>query len=385
MPSAPSTYDVILIGMGAMGSAACWQLARRGVRVLGLEQFDIPHSRGSSHGFSRMIRLAYHEHADYVPLLRRAYENWHELESVSGQKLLHITGGVYAGPPGSDRLARTSTAAESHGIPYERLSPAELTHRYAPFHLPDDYEILFEPSAGFLLPEKAIAAQVISALNAGAEIHAHEPVVSWQPLGTSGAGEGVSVTTSRGTYEAGRVVFCGGAWTVRLVQDLGVPLRVTRQTLGWTWPREPRLFELGKFPVWSIAREDGTSHYGFPMMPDNPGFKTAHHHRNDETTVDTVIRDPLPGDEADIRYPISRFLPAAEGPLLGLRVCLYTNTPDAHFIVDTHPQDSRVVIACGFSGHGFKFASVMGEVLADLATEGKTAHPIGFLGLKRFE
>jgi len=365
--------------MGAMGSSACWQLARRGVRVLGLEQFDIPHSRGSSHGFSRMIRLAYHEHANYVPLLRRAYELWHELETISGQKLLHITGGVYAGPPGSDRLARTAAAAEQHGIPYERLSASELKQRYSPFNLPEDYEILYEPSAGFLQPEKSIAAHVIAALNAGAEIHAHEPVVSWQS-----AGQGITVTSERGIYHAGRVIFCSGAWTDRLVQDLGVPLKVTRQTLGWTWPSEPQSFELGKFPVWSIAREDGTSHYGFPMMPDNPGFKTAHHHRTEETTVDSIIRDPLPGDEADIRFPITNFIPTADGPLLGLRVCMYTNTPEAHFIVDKHPHDPRLVVACGFSGHGFKFASVVGEVLADLATQGETAHPVEFLGLKRF-
>ncbi|MDB6128218.1 MAG: N-methyl-L-tryptophan oxidase, partial [Verrucomicrobia bacterium] len=192
------------------------------------------------------------------------------------------------------------------------------------------------------------------------------------------------VVTHRGTYQAERVVFCGGAWTDRLVQDLGVSLRVTRQTLGWVWPKTPARFELGRFPVWVIDRLDGSCHYGFPMMPDNPGFKIAHHSPGLDADPDSLVRTVLPGDEESFRPVLRTQIPEADGPLLSLRVCMYTNSPDGNFIVDRHPEKSRVILACGFSGHGFKFATVLGQVLADLATKEKTAHPIEFLGLGRF-
>ncbi len=372
-------FDVIVIGVGTMGAAACYHLARRGVRVLGLEKFDVPHNHGSGHGFSRMIRLAYHEHSDYVPLLRRAYQLWYEAEHTSGQKLLYVTGGLYAGAATSERLARTRLAAERFDLPFEHLDLSEIRHRFPQFHLPDDFAAIYEPEAGFVKPELAIATHVRLALLAGAEIHTQESVSHWQA-----DQHGASVVTPRASYHADRLVFVGGAWSGKLLSDLGVQLNVTRQTAGWTWPRRPELFELGRFPVWSIAQADGSSNYGFPMLPDNPGFKTGHHWRSQPIDPDTVERGVLPGDEEDFRYPIERFIPDAAGPTLAVRTCLYTNSPDANFIIDHHPRHPRVTLACGFSGHGFKFMPVIGEILSQLAMGEQSALPIEFLSLKRF-
>jgi len=377
----PKQYDLIVCGVGAMGSAACAHLAKRGARVLGLEQFGIPHSLGSSHGESRMIRLCYYEHPDYVPLLRRAYELWDQLERESGQKLLHMTGGIYMGPvpPRSEFIAGAMRAAQQHGLPHEMLDHAQLRARYPQFHLPDDYVGLFEPNAGFLLPERVVAAHAQSALRHGAELHGHEPVLDWQA-----DSHGVSVRTARANYTADQVIFCGGAWSQRLLGEIGVKLVVTRQVLGWVWPKRPELFALGVLPVWAIDNPDGTQHYGFPMHDGRPGFKLSHHFHGAPTTAEAIDRIAHPEDEDDFRPTLRRFIPDADGPLLSMVVCMYTNSPDSHFIIDRHPRHERAIIACGFSGHGFKFSSVIGEALADLALHGRTPLPIEFLSLKRF-
>lgn len=372
-------YDVIVVGVGAMGAAACYHLARAGVRVLGLEQFDIPHAKGSSHGYSRMIRLAYYEHRDYVPLLRRAYELWAELELSSGQKLLHLTGGIYMGRPDGGVVSGALSAARQHGLAHELLDHAQLAARFGQLSVPSDHVGVWEPQAGFLLPERAIAAHAEGALRAGAELHGHEAVTQWDSDSA-----GITVRTSRGEYRADRLIFCGGAWSGRLVQELGVQLLVTRQVLGWIWPKRPEQFALGKLPVWAVEQPDGGLAYGFPMMPDNPGLKIALHARGKPTEADTLVRDILPGDEDEVRGVAQRYVPDADGPLLALRICMYTNSPDSHFIIDRHPRHQRVIVACGFSGHGFKFSSVIGEVLSDLAQTGKTQLPIEFLRLNRF-
>ena len=376
---AAAGFDVIVVGIGAMGSAACRHLAGRGARVLGLERFDIPHALGSSHGFSRMIRLAYYEHPDYVPLLRRAYDLWRQLEADSGQNLLFETGGVYMGPPDGHVVRGAVGAAELHGLDHERLSRDTLARRFPQFALPEHFVGVWEPRAGFLVPEKVIAAQAEAALRAGADLRGREEVVRWE-AGTSG----VAVWTNKGEYRADRLVFCGGPWTTKLVRDLGVELVVTRQVLGWVWPRRPELFPLGTFPVWGIENADGSLAYGFPMTSDNPGLKVARHGRGPATDPDQVRREATPADEAEVRGILSRNLPDGDGPLLSVRTCLYTNSPDGHFVIDFHPAHDRVVLACGFSGHGFKFASVIGQVLADLALDGASGLPVGFLGLRRF-
>ena len=379
MPAMTGGYDVIVVGLGAMGSSACYHLARRGVRVLGLEQFDIPHALGSSHGYSRMIRMAYYEHPDYVPLLRRAYALWRELEAESGQTLLHETGGIYMGPPEGEVVKGTVEAARRHGLEHEELSWAELGRRFPQFVVPEKFTGVWEPRAGFLLPEKVVAAQAEGALRAGADLRGRETVVKWEA-----DGKGVVVTTNKGGYAAGRLVVCGGPWAGGLGCGMGAELVVTRQVLGWVWPRRPERFKFGEFPVWGIEAADGSLSYGFPMMPDNPGLKVARHGRGPETDPDHVARNATAADEAEVRDILRRNIPDGDGPLLSVRVCMYTNSPDGHFIIDTHPEQPRVTLACGFSGHGFKFASVVGEILADLATSGATALPAQFLGLSRF-
>lgn len=380
-------YDVIVVGLGAMGSSACYQLAYRGARVLGLEKFDIPHSHGSSVGFTRMIRLAYYEHPDYVALLRRAYELWNELEAASGQQLLHVTGGLYIGRPDSVLVAGCLRSAQEHGIAHEMLSAHQLGDRYSQFRLPDDFVAFCEQSAGFLVPERVVAVTAEQALCRGAVLRAREPVLDWQA-----SASGVTVRTQKRRYTSDQIVFSGGAWNGTLLKDLGVELTVTRQITGWVWPGKPQLFGMDKFPCWALDFNDPDQHkgiyYGFPMTADNPGFKIALHWPMSVTDPDAVVRDVLPGDEDTFRPMLRRVFPDADGPLLSMRTCLYTNSPDSHFIVGQLPNTpqwhGRVTVACGFSGHGFKFASVIGEILADLATAGRTSLPIEFLSPSRF-
>ena len=363
-----------------MGSAAAYQLASRGLRVLGLEQFDIPHTLGSSHGFSRMIRLAYFEHPDYVPLLRRAYELWRALETETRQKVIHITGGLYAGPPESEVINGSVAAARQYGIAHDLLDHAELRRRYPQFTLPEDFRGMLDHAGGFVLPERAITAYCDLAMRRGAELHGREPVLEWK-----NDGAGVTVRTAKETYTAGRLVFCGGAWSGKLIRDLGVPLVVSRQVMAWFWPRRAETFDLGRFPVWAIDPTDAPFTYGFPIHPEGAaGMKVAFHEQGPATDPDTDPRTPTPADEAALRPALRRFLPDADGPLLSMRVCLYTNSLDHSFIVDRHPANENATFACGFSGHGFKFASVIGEVLADLAMNGRSDLPIDFLSLRRF-
>lgn len=375
-----NTFDVIVVGVGAMGSSACYHLARRGVRVLGLEQFDIPHALGSSHGASRMIRMAYYEHPDYVPLLRRAYELWDELEQVSGQKLLYRTGGLYMGPLEGEIVGGAIRSARAHGLAHEVLDREEIRRRFPQFQIPEQWVGLMEAEAGFLVPERVISAYAQAALRAAAELRGREAVIDW-----SAGSQGVTVRTSRAEYRAAHLAFCGGPWTAKLLRDLRLQLSVTRQVLGWVWPKDPGAFALGRLPVWAIDHLDGTINYGFPMINDVPGFKLAHHAPGPVTDPDRVARDVQPGDEDTFRPLLRTMIPSADGPLLSMKVCLYTNTPDGHFILDRHPAHDNVTIACGFSGHGFKFASVIGEILADLTLKGSSELPARFLGLHRFK
>jgi sarcosine oxidase len=372
-------FSTIVVGVGAMGASACYHLAKRRASVLGLEQFDVPHAMGSSHGASRMIRLAYYEHPDYVPLLRRAYELWDELESLSGQKLLYRTGGLYMGPQDGEIVGGSLQSARQHGLQHQLLTRDELRRRYPQFQVPEEWVALYEPEAGFLKPELVISTYAEAALRAGAEIHGREPVLDWRADGS-----GIVVRTTQGEYAADKLVICGGAWSGKLLADLGIALKVTRQVIAWVWPRQPEQFALGTLPVWAIDHLDGTIHYGFPMISEVPGFKLGHHAPGVVTDPDHVARDPLPNDEAAFRPVLTNMIPTADGPVLSMKVCLYTHSPDGHFIIDRHPSHDNVILACGFSGHGFKFASVVGEMLAELTCEGRTRLTARFLGRTRF-
>jgi sarcosine oxidase len=373
-------FDVIVIGVGAMGSAACCHLAARGLRVLALDRFDVPNTMGSSHGLSRMIRTAYYEHPHYVPLLRRAFELWRELERQSGRKLLHETGGLYMGSPDDPLIFGSMISAQEHNLPHRLLSREELARDFPQFEVPADFVAMLEDHAGLLIPEQCVAAHADLAVMHGAKVHVSEPVISW-----SSDASGVSVTTARTTYRAARAVFTAGPWTQKLLHDLKVKLVVTRQVLGWVHPPDPEPFQLGVLPVWAIGHEDGSLHYGFPILPDGEGFKLAHHKPGTVTDPDDVQRSATSADEEEIRTGLRQFIPSADAPISSIRICMYTNSPDHNFIIDRHPLHENVTIACGFSGHGFKFASVVGEILADLATQGATELPAQFLGIGRFE
>lgn len=324
--------------------------------------------------------MGYFEHSDYVPLLRRAYDLWHEWEDASGSQLLHHTGGLYMGSADSELVSGSIRAAREHGLQHEVLSRDEIVRRFPQFNPPDDFVAMHEAVAGLLLPELALSTAAARAERAGAELHANESVIEWK-VGR----HCVEVRTATSTYEAEKLVICGGAWSAMLLQCAGIRLKVTRQVVGWVEPIRPEPFLLGKFPTWALSAPDGNLYYGFPMLPDNRGLKLGHHWHAQQTNADTVIRETLPGDEDDFRPALKQFLPEADGPLKSIGICLYTNSPDSHFIIDKHPESDRVTFACGFSGHGFKFTPVIGEILADLAINGRTDLPIDFLRLSRFQ
>ena len=376
-------FDVIVVGVGSMGASTCWHLARRGLRVLGLEQGPIPNPEASFAGVTRAIRLSYAEHPDYVPLLQGAYKYWEVLEEESGEEILRLTGALYMGPADGELVSGASLSAKQHGLAHTLYTHTELQENWPQFQLPDSFEGLYEDRAGYLLSERAVEAFVTEARKHGADLRGGEMVTDWTTTNS-----GVRVRAGKGEYSAQHLVIAAGAWTGKILKDASLPLVVTRQVLGWVAPSSPDDFISDKFPVWVIDGNNGEGvHYGFPVTPDGSGgegLKLALHWPGKEVDPSTVIRDKLPDDDTDIQDALTRYLPDAKGPLLSQRVCLYTNSSDGDFIVDRHPKFPQVSLACGFSGHGFKFASVIGEVLADLATNGKTDWPIGFLGLSRF-
>ncbi|MEC9374553.1 MAG: N-methyl-L-tryptophan oxidase [Planctomycetota bacterium] len=374
-----SGHDVIVIGCGAMGAAATLALAQRGARVLALDRDGVPNNTSSHHGDSRMIRLAYYEHPDYVPLLKEAHALWKRLESESGETLFHETGGLYMGRAGLEFVESSRRSAEQHGLPHEMLSAEDLRREHPQFRLPDDHVALFEPMAGMLLCERIIRAQARLARACGAEIREHEAVQSWRA-----EPNGVVVRTTTAEHRADRLLLTAGPWSARLIESIAPRLTVTRQPMGWVDPLRADRLALGALPCWAVGAEDGSLLYGFPMRPGERAFKVARHLPLDACDPETVDRGPRADDEATFRADLARLLPEADGPLREIRVCMYTNSPDGHFIVDRHPDSERVVIAAGFSGHGFKFASVMGEALADLALDGRSRRPLEFLGLRRF-
>lgn len=371
-------FDVIVAGVGGMGSATCYRLAKRGLKVLGLERFDIPHAMGSSHGINRIIRLAYFEHPAYVPLLRRAYALWRETEQAFGEQLLFVTGGLDIGPPGSRILEGSLEACRLHGLPHELLDAAETNRRFPGYRLPEGHAAAFQAEGGFIASERAIGAHVALAIAAGAEIHGREAI-----LGYDVEAGGVSVRTARGSYRARRLVLTTGAWIGAHVPALATRAVPERQVLGWFAPKRPELFALDAFPVSNALFDEGQV-YQFPVW-GVPGFKIGiYHHFKEEGSADTLSREPNAQDEAALRGFVSRYFPQADGPVLSLRACLFTNTPDEHFVIDTLPGAPEVIVASPCSGHGFKFASVMGEILADLAEHGATEHDIALFRLGRF-
>ncbi len=374
-----TTFDTIVIGVGGMGSAACYQLARRGQRVLGLEQFDVPHSRGSSHGYTRIIRMAYFEDPCYVPLLRRSYELWAELEREAGQRLFVQTGGLDIGPAGSHVVVGSLRSCREHDLEHAVLNGAEVNARYPAYQVPAEFQAVYQPDAGFLLPERCIVAFVEGTFRYGGQVQAREAVLGWEP-----AGDGVRVTTNRGVYEAGSLVLTTGAWSSRALPWLARLAVPERQVLAWLQPLQPALFTPDRFPIFILDQGD-EYFYGFPVY-DVPGFKFGWYHHRRETGEPEALMGQAPDavDEAALRAFAARFFPLGNGPTMALRTCMFTNSPDEHFIIGLHPELPQVSLAAGFSGHGYKFASVVGEIMADLATERTTRHDIELFRVDRF-
>jgi len=371
-------FDCIVIGVGGMGSSTLYNLAKRGRRVLGLEQFDIPHAEGSSHGVNRIIRLAYYEHPSYVPLLRRAYELWSEIESVTGEQLLYKTGSIDTAPSGHEVFEGSLESCLLHDIPHRVLNHAQINEEFPGYQLPPGHMGLLQGDGGFVLSERSIVAYANAAMSTGAEIHAREVVSGWEP--DQG---GVRVFTDRGEYTAERLVITAGAWTsgmVPILDDLAVP---ERQVLAWLQPIDGSLYTPEVFPVFNAYFDEGR-YYGFPVY-GIPGFKVGrYHHLEEVIDPDFAIKTVNSEDEAVLRSAVERYFPKANGTTMTLKTCMFTNTPDEHFIVDLLPANSQVAVAAGFSGHGFKFASVIGEILADLAINGETEHNIDLLKIDRF-
>jgi sarcosine oxidase len=347
--------------------------------VIGLEQYTPAHDRGSSHGRSRIIREAYFEHPDYVPLIQRAYEQWRALEEECGASLLVMTGGLLIGPAGGVLVQGALASARQHHLPHELISADEVQRRFPPFRLPPGMAAVQEPNAGVLNPEACIRAHVEGATAAGAMLRFEEPVLRWTANERT-----VEVVTAQQSYSAARLVITAGPWAPQVLDALGLPLQVERNVMYWFAPRgNAGAFAPSRFPIYICEYRPGAFFYGFPAHSDG-AVKVAHHHSGEVCSPDTLRREVAPAEVTRIRALLEAHLPDASGELRAMAACMYTNTPDGHFIIDRHPHHRSVVVACGFSGHGFKFASVVGEVLADLSLDGWTRHPLSLFRLHRF-
>jgi sarcosine oxidase len=364
-----------------MGSAIAFHLARRGAKVLGLERHAVGHPHGSSHGHSRVIRQAYFEDPAYVPLLRRAYQLWHELELLSGTRLLHLTGGLMLGTRGSPVLEGSLASARQHQLPHELLEAPAIRKRFPALAPTEEYFGLYETVAGVVCPEAATRAHADQAERHGAHLHWHEPALDW-----ISDGDRVRVTTRQGTYHARQLVLSPGAWAPSLFR-MNLPLRITQQTLYWFEPMgglEP--FRLGHFPVYIWQHQPGEEFYGFPAMPldgDPGGVKVAYFYRNLPIDPDSP-RTPVSQAEVEqMRWVLRERIPSLPGRLIHAQRCLYTETPDHHFVIDRHPALANVCLVSPCSGHGYKFCTVVGEIVADLVMQGQTRHPISLFSVSR--
>jgi len=370
---------VIVVGLGAMGSGAAFQLARRGATVVGLETFGPAHDRGSSHGESRIIRKAYFEDPAYVPLVLRAYQLWRELEASSGQRLLETTGGVMIGPPDGEMVSGSLQSALQWDLPHRILTAAELQAEFPVFHPAPDQVGLVEPDAGVLAPELAVLSHLRLAASLGAELHFGEAVLGWEERQSS-----IVVGTETGSYEADRLVLTAGAWSQGLLPGLEMPLQAERQVMVWFAPTDIARFTAPSCPIFLLDHGDGGHFYGVPTR-DGRTAKAARHHGGELTTAAGLRQEIEDGDVGKVREGLAEMVPElAAAPLARASTCLYTNTPDLNFVIGLHPRSERVTVAAGFSGHGFKFSPLVGEILADLAVGAQTTLPIGVFSPARF-
>lgn len=375
-----ATWDTIVIGGGTMGTAAAWELGKRGRKALVLEQFDHVHDRGAHSGNTRVIRHAYAEGAAYVPLVLRADDLWQEIEAASGETVFHRVGAleIDAKLSGNDHAQRARASATEANIPFDWLSSDQIANAFPQFAVQPEWEAGWGARSGFLDVDRSLRALARAAREHGVEIRERTPVTAW---GTDGAG--VWVDTAGGRETAERLIVTAGAWAGRMLSEIGLPLRVLRKTLWWLEMRQPEVFTPGRFPVF-IADRPGIEFYGFPIW-GRPGLKCANHAGGEPVSPDAVERSLRPGEEQEA-IDAARWLfgdDAVTGTVLHAAVCLYTSTPDGHFLVDRHPDLPNVVFGAGFSGHGFKFTPAIGELLVDLL-ENPARQPVDILALDRF-
>ncbi len=380
---AAAVADVIVIGLGAMGSAAAAWLAMNGHHVLGFDRYAPPHAHGSSHGRSRIYRQSYWEDPRYVPLLLRARELWEKMERDSGRQLMHWTGGLMISHRDGQLVPRSAESARQFGLPHELLSAKEIQKRWPVFRVDPDAVALFERDAGYLVPEVCIEQMLRQAASADAQLHLDEPVLEWSARGPGS----VTVKTARGSYAAERLIITTGPWAPHLLAEMNLPLRITRQVVFWFEPKETiDRFRESCLPIYLFEAESGKPVlYGFPLTgPESEGVKVAAHGSEELCTPETVRRAVRPEDQQAIRDRLETTLPSLAGRLVRAEICLYTMTPDEHFVIGPDPGHPEVIVAAGFSGHGFKFAPVIGEILGDLAVTGKSRHDIALFSPRRF-
>jgi len=360
------SHDVVVVGLGGVGSAAAAVLARRGHRVLGLDRYPPVHDQGASHGETRIVRKAYFEGASYVPMLVRAYALWQELG------LLTRTGGLFLGAQDSRVLAGSLATAVAHDLAHEVLDPAEVTRRFPAITPPEGTVALYEADAGVVSPEAAVRAQLDRAAVAGADLRHGVVVHGW-----TATASGVRVDTSAGTFEAGALVLAPGRWAPELLADLELPLSVEPRVMHWfDPPGGAGAFAPDRFPAWIWERADGTTPYGVPAVAGpGGGVKAAVHHSTSRPAGDWTL--------SELATLLAPLMPGLGDQLLRSADCAYTMTPSEDPFVGRHPAHEQVVVACGFSGHGFKLTPVLGEVLADLVVDGTTAYDLAFLSPTR--
>lgn len=375
-------YDCIVLGLGGFGSAALYHAAMRGLSVLGLEQFSIGHDRGSSHGETRIIRKAYFEHPDYVPLLLRAYELWRDLEASEELSLMHLCGLMLAGPPEGETIAGARLAARLHDLNLEDATPADRAKRFSGFRIPENLEVVYESDAGYLKVEHCVRAHVDAALGVGATVAADETADEIKTVG-----RGWRVRTSKGTFESSSLIVTSGAWAPGILSHLGLsglPLEIVRKPQFWFAVRTAKLAEDRGAPCFYFEMPNGLF-YGFPSR-DGQTIKAAEHSGGKSVEHNHPVRlnrEVEPADWENLAGFLGQCLPEVDPQPVRASVCMYTLTPDRHFIVDRHPEHEHVSLGAGFSGHGFKFTPVIGEALVDLAIEGHTKYPIEFLSVGR--
>ena len=375
-------YDVAVVGLGAMGSAAAGQLALRGESVIGFDAHRPPHSLGSSHGDTRAIREAYYEHPSYVPFVRRAYELWDELSEAGGKQLLRQTGALMVGREDGLLVPGARASAEQHGIPHESLSPKQMRARFPMLTPPDDVSGLLEHRAGIIDIEDALTAQLKLAGKRGAELHFDEPVATWRPVDANDTESPIRIETTEGTYQAERLVLTAGAWTGGFLRKLGLPLHVSRQVMGWFQPTaSAEAYLAGAMPLWMWERGRQDFAYGFPDF--GRGVKVGHHLPGDAVDPSGYDREVHDSDEAHLRGWLADVMPGAAGQMLKAETCMYVNTPDAHFLIDLHPKRPNIAVVSACSGHGFKFAPAIGEAVAELSTDRQSRHDLSMFGFAR--